>query len=156
MIRLRDIMTKDVFSVSPALSIREAAELFSSRHIGGAPVVDDHARVIGVITATDILEFASALPGEPPEIGEALDRSAFDRHTVEEAMTRAPLRTLGPDATAREAAEMMREAGVHRIPVMEGEKLLGVVSTVDLAKALAEGKLATNTFVFPRATRTRF
>jgi CBS domain-containing protein len=154
MIRLRDIMTKDVFTVSPDLSIRETAELFASRHIGGAPVVDDGDRVIGVITASDILEFASGIAGEPPEIGDDLDRNEFDRHTVEEAMTRAPLRTLGPDATAREAATIMAEAGIHRIPVMEGGKLLGVVSTSDLARAVADGRLASNTFVFPRATRT--
>jgi CBS domain-containing protein len=154
MIRLRDIMTKDVFTVSPDLSIRETAEMFASRHIGGAPVVDDREKVIGVITAADILEFASGMGGEPPEIGEALDQNEFDRHTVEEAMTRAPLHTLGPDATAREAATIMQDAGIHRILVMEGDRLLGVVSTLDLAKAVADGRLATNTFVFPRATRT--
>ena len=154
MIRLRDIMTKDVFTVSPDLSIRETAEMFASRHIGGAPVVDDRDRVIGVITAADILEFASGMSAEPPEIGDPLDQNEFDRHTVEEAMTRAPLKTLGPDATAREAATIMQDAGIHRIPVMEGDRLLGVVSTLDLAKAIADGKLATNTFVFPRATRT--
>jgi CBS domain-containing protein len=154
MIRLRDIMTKEVFTVSPGLSIREAAEIFASRHIGGAPVLDRDDRVIGVITAADILEFASAMSGEPPELGDNLERNEFDRHTVEEAMTRAPLRTLGPDATAREAATIMQQAGIHRIPVMEGDRLLGVVSTLDLAKAIADGRLATNTFVFPRATRT--
>ena len=154
MIRLRDIMTKDVFTVSPDLSIRETTEMLASRHIGGAPVVDDDNRVIGVITASDILEFAAAMTGEPAELGDAPERNEFDRHTVDEAMTRAPLRTLGPDATAREAATMMQESGIHRIPVMEGDTLLGVVSTLDLAKAIADGRLATNRLVFPRVTRT--
>jgi CBS domain-containing protein len=59
MLRLRDIMTRDVLTVSPTTTLREAAELFATRHIGGAPVVEGPA-LLGVVSACDILAFAAA------------------------------------------------------------------------------------------------
>src|SRR5688572_8457340 len=66
MLRLRDIMTTDVITVDPNLSIREAMDVFTSRRISGAPVVAG-GEVIGVVSATDLLQFAAALPGVPTE-----------------------------------------------------------------------------------------
>jgi CBS domain-containing protein len=152
MTKLRDIMTTDVLTVDPDLSIREVAEVLAMNHIGGAPVVRE-GKVIGIITANDILDFMASLDAEPPEADEQLATNLLEDHTVEEAMTRAPLRTLGPDASPQEAAFLMKEAAIHRVPVMEGSKLLGVISSLDLAKALADGTLSTRTFVFPRAAR---
>lgn len=64
MLSVRDLMSSDVITVSPELSIRDALELFTDRHIGGAPVMTD-GRVVGVVTAADLLGFeASAAP--PP------------------------------------------------------------------------------------------
>lgn len=152
MTKLREIMTTDVLTVDPDLSIREAAEIFAMHHIGGAPVVRDR-KVVGIVTANDILDFMASLDAEPTEADERLAANPLEDHTVEEAMTRAPLRALGPEASASEAAFLMKEAAVHRILVMDGDHLLGVVSSLDLAKAVADGKLATKTLVFPRATR---
>jgi CBS domain-containing protein len=59
MLRLRDIMTRDVLTVGPTTTLREAAELFATRHIGGAPVVEG-AALLGVVSATDIIAFAAA------------------------------------------------------------------------------------------------
>lgn len=58
MLRLRDIMTRDVASVEPEATLREVAELLAERRISGAPVVED-GRVVGVITATDLVRFES-------------------------------------------------------------------------------------------------
>ncbi|MFN8574801.1 MAG: CBS domain-containing protein [Gemmatimonadaceae bacterium] len=151
MIKLREIMTTDVLTVDPDLSIREAAEVFATRHIGGAPVLRD-GRVVGIITANDILDFMASLAAEPAEADEGLVANPLEDHTIEEAMTRPPLRCLSPDATAQEAAFLMKEAAVHRVLVMEGDRLSGVVSSLDLAKAVADGKLASRTLIFPRAT----
>ncbi len=152
MTRLRDIMTTDVLTVSPDLSIRETAEVFATHAIGGAPVIA-HGEVIGIITARDILDFASALSDEPRESADETS-NALERHLVEEAMTHAPLRSLGPDATAEQAAALMRDAHIHRVPVMEGEALLGMVTSLDIAQAIADGRVARRTFVFPKRTRT--
>jgi len=153
MTKLREIMTKDVLTVSPRASIRETAEVLTMKHVGGAPVVEQ-GRVLGIITASDILDFASSMAGEPPEAGDVLTHNPLDEHAVSEAMTLAPLVTLGPGATVRQAAEAMRTANVHHIPVMEGDELVGIVTSLDLAGAIADRKAGERTLVFPKATRT--
>jgi CBS domain-containing protein len=66
MLTLRDIMTSDVITVPPDLTLRDTMALFSSRHISGAPVVAGN-RVLGVVTATDLMEFAAGTPGAPTQ-----------------------------------------------------------------------------------------
>ena len=68
MLRLRDIMTTELVTVAPELSLRDAMELLVTSHVSGAPVVAQH-RVVGVVSATDLLGFAATVPAdrdEPP------------------------------------------------------------------------------------------
>lgn len=190
MLRLRDIMTTAVETVEPDLSIRAAMELFADRHISGAPVVDG-GKVIGVVSATDLLGFAASLAdvteGAPAEdaasrgrengtgwdeetepsagyfsalwqgvdLGEALaadpeapERNALDEHTVAEAMTRSTLHRMSPDTPVESAAEHMRRAEIHRVIVMDGDKLVGIVSTMDIVKAVGRHQLTALRYVF--------
>jgi CBS domain-containing membrane protein len=150
MIRLRDIMTRDVLTVPPTLSVREAAELFATERLGGAPVVRG-GKMIGMLSASDLLDFVASLQAEPLEVGgDTSERGILDSHTVEEAMTRGPVRSLPPDAPATRAAEVMKEERIHRLPVVDGETLVGIVSTVDLVRAVADRRLSHRTFVFPK------
>jgi len=204
MLRLRDIMTTDVITLDPNLSIREAMDVFTSKRISGAPVVAG-GEVIGVVSATDLLQFAAALPGVPtereaapewlgdiagdedeehtlPEAGEADDPSALyftelwddagatvterivtptgaewnslEEHTVSEAMTRAPVCALTPDTLVTVAANYMRRAQVHRVLVMTGQTLVGLVSSSDITAAVADGKLTSHTYVFEHKHRS--
>lgn len=148
MIKVRDIMTPDVLTLTPDVSIREAAEIFSTERLGGAPVVR-LGQLVGMITAQDLLDFIASLPIEPAEVRAQGEHGILDDHTVEEAMTRAPLRTLSPDTPANLAAEAMKQERVHRMPVLDGEKLVGIVSTVDFVRAVADRRLSHRTFVFP-------
>src|SRR5262249_2781711 len=66
MLRLRDIMTTDLISVSPETSVRATMELLARYHVSGVPVVANH-ELVGVVTTTDLLMFASALPGIPTQ-----------------------------------------------------------------------------------------
>ena len=66
MLRLRDIMTTDVLTVTPEPSVREALELLGMRHVSGAPVVSG-GTLLGVVTGTDLMNFVAALPGVPTE-----------------------------------------------------------------------------------------
>lgn len=77
MLALRDIMTRDVVTVSPDLSLRDAMDVLTSRHITGAPVVAN-GRVIGVVSLTDLAEFAAANPGVPTERPELAEWGDFD------------------------------------------------------------------------------
>lgn len=176
MLRLRDIMTRDVESVAPEATLREVAELLAALHVSGVPVVEDE-RVVGVITATDLVRFESPDveppppprperseeeekgPAEPPpgyvaelwaEPGldvlerflEARDMEAdpLDRHTAAEIMTRDVV-SLPPDAEIHAAAERMLRERVHRVLVMEGDRLEGVVSSTDVLRAVAERRI---------------
>jgi CBS domain-containing protein len=65
--QVKDLMTRDLVSVSPQATLREVAEVLSVSRIGGAPVVDASARVIGVVSASDLIDFVAASPGVPTE-----------------------------------------------------------------------------------------
>ena len=79
MLQVRDAMTREVLTVTPDTTLREAAELFVSRHVSGAPVIEGQ-RVVGVVSATDVLEFVATHPPVPRqrvdsrEIGEWAER----------------------------------------------------------------------------------
>lgn len=190
MLKLRDIMTRDVLTVDPELSVRDAMELLTSRHVGGAPVTAG-TRVVGVISMTDLAELAASLPGTPTErqreapfeepeppayiegdpeavfftemwsdVGaEAVERFAgvngpewnvLEEHTVGEAMTRE-IRSLPSGTDVLEAAAIMTAERIHRVLVMDDDDLVGIVSLTDIARAAAEHKLSTRTYVFGHA-----
>jgi CBS-domain-containing membrane protein len=76
--------------------------------------------------------------------------NALEEHTVGEAMTCMPLVTLGPDASAEAAAELMRTKGIHRVLVTEAGELVGIVSALDIVKAAADHRFTVRQFVFNR------
>jgi CBS domain-containing protein len=195
MLRLRDIMTTDLVTLDPNLSIREAIDVLTSKRISGAPVVAG-TEVIGVVSATDLLQLAAALPGLPSardlgtdagaasrdddepssfphlsddpsgvyfsELWEDGDGSVVERmtapttagwnsleeHVISEAMTRAPIHSLTPETAVHVAADYMRREKIHRVLVMTGQKLVGLVTTTDITRAVADGKLTAHTYVF--------
>lgn len=153
MLKIRELMTTDVLTLPPDCTIREAAELLSTEHIGGAPVTD-HGQLLGMVTMTDLLAFIASLPAEQAEIRDHSERGILDDHTVEEAMTRAPLRTLRPQESVAHAATVMSREGIHRLPIVEEGRLVGIISTTDLMRAVAERRLERHVFVFPNRTRT--
>lgn len=148
MLKVKDLMTRDLLTLAPNTTIREAAEILATEHVSGAPVV--HAgKPLGMISARDLLEFIAALPADPDAVSGGMDHGILDDHTVEEAMTRGPLTTVAPDAPAARAAELMQQEQVHRLPVVEHDRLVGIITTTDLVKAVADRKLSYRTFVFP-------
>ncbi len=197
MLRLRDIMTTDLVTLDPGLTIREAMEVFAAKHISGAPVVVGD-EVVGVISATDLIEFAASLPGVPTERELAVDLlddladseaeatagpvandpsgvfftelwddagasvvermsapamaewNSLEEYTVSDAMTRTPLHALGPETFVIVGAEYMSRANIHRLLVMKEQRLLGMVTTTDITKAVGEGKLTSYKYVFDR------
>lgn len=80
MLRVRDLMTTDVATVDPELTLREAVEFFNKRHVSGAPVISG-TRLVGVLSATDVLEFEAETPGVPTE-RPAMEREEWDEPTI--------------------------------------------------------------------------
>ena len=190
MLRVADIMTHDLVTVTPETTIREAMETLSTKHLSGAPVVVGN-RVVGVVSITDFLGFLITSP-EPDDtesaesIADSWDRAdeeleeeeeiqasmmsdeawdewpersvrgvddaspqgghVLDQHTVDEVMTDQVF-SVPPDASVKAAATMMRKRGIHRVLVMNGESLVGIVSAFDVARTVSDKGTAEDTAV---------
>jgi CBS domain-containing protein len=120
---IRDVMTPNPRSVSPDDSIQSAARIMRDEDTGVVPVVEN-GRPIGLVTDRDIVVRAIADDGQV-------------NRPVREIISGQVI-TATPDMSTREAAELMSEHQVRRLPVVEGELLVGIVSIGDLA--VKEGK----------------
>jgi CBS domain-containing protein len=116
---LAEFMTRDVLAVAPDDTLGHAAERMVERGTGSA-VVTDYGRLIGILTERDVL---TAVAG----------RVHSSEATVREWMTPDPI-TVSQDATAEEAAQIMLEKDFRHLPVVEGERAIGVVSIRDVAR----------------------
>lgn len=116
---LADLMTSDVLSVAPEDTIGEAAQKMVDREVSSA-AVSDYGRLIGILTERDLTR---AVAG----------RTHSSEARVREWMTPDPV-TLPPTASPKEAAETMLERGFRHIPVIEGDRAVGIVSIRDVAR----------------------
>ena len=141
--RVQDLMSTDVATTRPDAPLKEAAVELVRRTISGMPVVDDVGQVVGVLSETDIL----AKEGDPRRGGGFLQwlvdpgdpwvTARFDAVTVGEAMT-SPALTITPDRTVAEAATIMLDETVNRLPVVDEDgTLVGLLSRGDLVRAFA-------------------
>ena len=139
--KIRDLMTTDVVTVAPDTSLKEAAALLVDRKISGLPVVDDERHVLGVLSEADILVREGGdgrregLLGWLFEPDDGFERKLTAK-TVDEAMS-APAITVGPDVPIHRAATQMVEAGINRLPVVDADRLVGIVTRADLVRAFA-------------------
>lgn len=113
---VRTIMTGEVVTVSPTATAHQLAELLSFHRISGAPVVDDGGRLLGVVTESDLISRAGS--------------------TVAELMSQEVV-SVPQDASIAQAAALMAERTVHRLPVVEGDRVVGLVSRADIVRWLA-------------------
>jgi CBS domain-containing protein len=118
-----DMMARDVLSVAPEDTIGEAAQKMVERGVGSA-VVLDFGRLIGIFTERDLLRAVA-------------DRVHSSEARVREWMTGDPI-TITPDTSAEEAAQTMLENGFRHLPVVEGERAVGIVSIRDVARWISE------------------
>jgi len=137
---VKDIMTKEVVSVSPETSVFEAHKIISSHYFNGVPVVDSENKLVGIITEYDLLAQGSSIEGFFNETWE--DKETYERFReameklkktkVAEIMNKEPI-TLFEDASAQETVKAFVEHHrVNPIPVVDKEKkVIGVVSRYD-------------------------
>jgi CBS domain-containing protein len=141
--RVQDVMTTDVATVRPGTSLKEVAGELARLRISGMPVVDDGGRVVGVISEADIL--AKEQP-EPAQHTSALARllnrdareqpSRADAIVTGEAMS-SPATTIEAHLPVSIAAQEMTERRIKRLPVVQNERLIGIVTRADLVRAFA-------------------
>ena len=139
--KVRDVMSEDVVTVGPQTSLKEVARLLTEWQISGAPVVGINGDVLGVVSESDILWKQE--PGRRRRL-EWL-RTIDDRGRLKcaaviagEAMTSPPV-MIEQDAFVADAARLMLERGVKRLPVVSKGELVGIVTRSDLIRAFARG-----------------
>lgn len=142
--KVKDVMTTEVSTIAPEASLKKAAVELATRRISGMPVVDGDGHVLGVVSEADILaKEGDDRRGKGGFLRWLIDpdetwlTSRFDAVTVGEAMSK-PARTIGPQRHLAEAATVMLDEGINRLPVVdESSRLVGLVSRADLVRAFA-------------------
>jgi CBS domain-containing protein len=113
-----ELMTRDVLTVAPEDTLGEAAAKMTERGVG-AVVVSDFGRMIGILSERDIMRAVA-------------DRIHSSEARVREWMTADPI-TATPDTTIEEAGRTMLEHGFRHLPVVDGDRAVGIVSIRDIA-----------------------
>jgi CBS domain-containing protein len=135
-----ELMTSDVITVHPDTPLKEVARLLSGHGIGGAPVVDAGGRVVGVISESDFLikERGRKYAHRSPLhwlLGDRLrEFERVEATTAGEAMTSPAVTIEGRVATVREAAIVMAERKINRLPVTHAGKLVGIITRGDVVR----------------------
>lgn len=137
--KVSDLMTKDVISVTPETSLRDAASVLVEKRISGVPVVNDGSEVVGVLSEADILVKAGGSPARHRLLGWLLEpdlgiEDKIRAETVAEAMS-APAVTIAPYRPVYEAAKLMVSENVNRLPVVDDGKLAGILTRADVVRA---------------------
>jgi len=150
MLTAKDIMTKDVITVPPDLSVKELAALLLSHRIGGAPVVDADQTLLGVVTESDLIDQSknvhiptvisildSVLYLESPRKMD-LEIKKMAGRTVRDICA-SELVTVTEDTPLSDIATIMSEKKVHTLPVLAAGVLVGVIGKTDLIRAISQG-----------------
>ena len=127
MLRIKDIMTRGVYTVEANASAGEAAWGLTRRHIGGAPARDAAGNLVGVLSGSDLVN---------PEPAQWIRGEA----TVGDLMTPEVISLYENDPAMAAVSEMVKR-DIHRIVVLDGEsELAGIVTPMDILRALARGE----------------
>lgn len=146
---VRDLMTTDVVAVGPEAPLKEVARILLEARVSGLPVVGSDGAVLGVISEADFLRREARDPARDPARGRrpglrwlahgedaAADRERLAGVHAGEAMTR-PAVTIDPDRPLSEAARVMTERRIKRLPVVRDGRLVGIITRTDVVRAYA-------------------
>lgn len=143
----KGMMVKEVITVKQQATIEEIARTLIDNNISGVPVVDDAGELVGIVTEGDLLfkEMNPRLPESVNILGAIIYYRGVDRYNEDwkklmamqasEIMTDKVI-TISADTEIEEISRLMVEHGVRRVPVVEGKKILGIVSRSDMIKNL--------------------
>ncbi len=144
----RDIMTQDVITVNKNQPISDLSKLFIENHFNGVPVLDDEGKVIGVVTQGDLIEqnknlhiptvialFDAVLFLESEKKFED-DVKKLTGSKIEDIYHKNPI-AVSLDTDLNEITTLMAEKDVHTLPVLDGNKLVGIIGKRDVIRAMA-------------------
>ncbi|HEV7305829.1 CBS domain-containing protein [Ensifer sp.] len=143
--RVKDVMTPAVVTLSPDNSIRQAARIMLESHVSGLPVVDGDGALVGVLSEGDLIrrtELGGGGPAAQATLAADERAQAYIRRSswrVGDAMTTDPV-TIDEDAPLARVAALMQERSIKRVPVLKDGRLIGIISRADLLQAILEAK----------------
>ena len=144
-----DIMTRDPITVGIDTSLGDVIKILAERRISGLPVIDSTGKLVGIVSETDLMWRESG--ATPPPYIMLLDSviylenpGRYERElhkvlgqTAGEVMSKNPI-TIAPEKPLREAAHLMHERNVHRLPVVDTQgSVIGVLTRGDIVRAMA-------------------
>jgi acetoin utilization protein AcuB len=125
---VRDVMTAQVVAIGPDMTIRDVTALMELRRVRHFPIVDESARVVGIVSDRDLRSVGSPHPSARPDVqvGDPVRR-----------IMAAPVIATHPDDSIEDAARRLRHHRVGALPVLDDHELVGIVTAADLLVALA-------------------
>lgn len=147
MLKVNDIMTTELITVSPETEIVKAAKLLLENRINGVPVVNETGKLVGILCQSDLIAQQKRLPipsfftfmdglfsmSSLKQIEKQVEKIAA--YTVAQAMTPDPV-FVQPDMSIEVVASLMVDNSFHTIPVLHEGKLVGIVGKVDILRTL--------------------
>ncbi|WP_017652064.1 CBS domain-containing protein [Fortiea contorta] len=144
-----DVMSHEPVVVQAQTPLKTAIQILAERRISGLPVVDENGQLVGIISETDLMWQQTGVT--PPAYIMFLDSviylqnpADYDRdlhkalgQTVGEVMSKNPI-TISPNKSIREAAKIMHDRSVHRLPVLDSAgQVIGILTRGDIVRAMA-------------------
>lgn len=145
----KDIMQKEVFTVTPDTSVAELGRIFIEKDISGVPVIDEYGNLYGIVTENDLISMEK--PFHIPTVIHIFD--AFIPLQTEQAIEKeirkltaiivddictTSVITINEDTPFQEIASIMTEKKIHIIPVLTDNKLVGIIGKKDMIKAITK------------------
>jgi CBS domain-containing protein len=135
--RAKNVMSNEVISVNAGETVLEAVRLLVNAQVSAMPVIDDHGIMVGILSEADVIQHTGGVaPTELSDMTQAL--SAMDKarsRRVDDVMTKDVV-TATEDTTLHDIAELMMKHQVKRVPILRDQSVVGMVSRVDLLRAL--------------------
>lgn len=145
--RVEEIMTREVITVTADTTVEEIARLLTEHRIGGLPVVDDKNQVLGIVTESDLFLKEKGMPFsavkaptlfkrwvDPDQLTEIYEGARH--HTAADVMTTQAV-SVEADDTIGHAAWLMAQHNINRVPVLRNGVLAGIVTRADIIRLLA-------------------
>lgn len=144
----RELMTRGVTTVGPETSLLEAVKLMARRRISGVPVLDAAGALVGILTDGDLMRWREGYAekqarwletlAEGADLAPTFTESIRNEGNKVKAVMSSSVVTITENTPAPEIASLMIMKGIKRVPVLRGERLVGIVAQSDLVRAFAE------------------
>ncbi len=157
----RDVMTTNVITVEPDTDVRDTARRLVENRIGAVPVVDRDGRLVGIVSEGDLTRRAESGTERQPSWWlsllllpeqKAINYVKTHGRRAEDVMTR-PIVSVDDDASLEHIAEILERHRIKRVPVVHGDKLVGIVNRANLLHGLIARQTGTVASVDDRAIR---